>query len=295
MKIVTELYKLKWNIGFCECDPEEFIHNQGLSDIRWMKHPFKDRWFADPFIYKVTDQSIIVFVEEYRYSTRRGVLCELEINKTSMQLCQRRELLSLNTHLSYPIWIKQEGKTYLYPENGESGQLNIYEYNETKHSLSSSQGVILDEAVADSSIVKEGGTYYLVATKYPETEKDLYLYKSDTFNGPYIPVSLKPVQTNPSMSRPGGNWFRVGNLLYRPAQNCNGGYGRSLTIMQANIKDSSMIESECFKVKPKSFTYNLGLHTINFLDGMCVIDAHGYQFPILGRALDFIRKLRNLI
>lgn len=292
MKIVNNLSRRLWNIGFCDYTPEELIKNRSLRAIKWMRHPYKDRWFADPFLFKVTDNAITVFVEEYSYSTRKGIICELEIDRKSMKLCQRRELLSLNTHLSYPIWIRSEGRVYMYPENGEANLLTMYEYNEETHKLIKPK-VILNDAVADSSIIKCGGGYYLVATKYPNTEKELYLYTSHCFDGPYVLVSNDPVQTDWSHSRPGGKWFSIDSQLYRPAQNCRGGYGRNLSIMSTTISESSMSETECFKIEPHSFKYNLGLHTINFLDGICVIDGHGYKYPVMGRVLDLMRKLHS--
>lgn len=292
MRLINELSKQLWNIGFCECNPDSFIKNKGLPRIKWMRHHYRDRWFADPFLYTVTDKKIVVFVEEFSFSLRKGVLCELEIERTTMRLLQRWELLSLDTHLSYPIWMRIDGKTYVYPENGMSGHLCVYEYNEKEHKLYNPTPILMD-AVADSSIIRIGETFYLVATKYPNTQKDLYLYSSSSFWGPYSLTSIRPVQTDKAMSRPGGNWFIVNNQIYRPGQNCKMGYGKSLAILRTFIDDSSYNEAYCFKVEPGSFRYNLGLHTINFLDGLCVIDSHGYKFPMIGRVLDMLRKLRG--
>ena len=292
MQIINELSKQLWNIGFCESTPEEVVQNKRLPIVKWMKHKYRDRWFADPFIYHVTNKTIIVFVEEYNYSTNKGTLCELEIDRKTMILCNRRELLSLNTHLSYPIWLRHEGKVYLYPENGESGRLTMYEYDEQNHCLIS-PNVILEDAVADASIVKVGALYYLVATRYPITQENLYLYKSDSFSGPFSMCSDKPVQTGCSKSRQGGMWFNIGEQLYRPAQNCQGGYGRYITIMHTTINGDVFKESAIVIIKPNTFKYNLGLHTINFHDGLCVIDAHGYNYPVAGRILDSIRRIRR--
>ena len=46
------IYSQFWNIGFTPDKPETVIQNKGVSKINWMKHPYKDRWFADPFVVK---------------------------------------------------------------------------------------------------------------------------------------------------------------------------------------------------------------------------------------------------
>lgn len=53
-----------WNIGFCDLTPDAFISSGKLGRVAWMKNPYKDRWFADPFLLDVTDDSITIFVEE---------------------------------------------------------------------------------------------------------------------------------------------------------------------------------------------------------------------------------------
>lgn len=44
-----------WNIGFCYYTPEKLMDKKELPNIQWMRHPYKDRFFADPFILKITD------------------------------------------------------------------------------------------------------------------------------------------------------------------------------------------------------------------------------------------------
>lgn len=43
-------YSQNWNICFCTLSEEELIANKGIDGVQWLKHPYKDRWFADPFI-----------------------------------------------------------------------------------------------------------------------------------------------------------------------------------------------------------------------------------------------------
>lgn len=280
-------YSQNWNIGFCFLSAEDIVSNKGIKSARWLNHSYKDRWFADPFIYTVTENEIVVFVEELLIEKPKGYLVELVINKHTMRLVKRYVLLELTTHLSYPAFLRYNGKLYVYPENGASGKLNCYEYDELNHKLINPI-CILDEALADSTIYKKGeNEYYLIATKVPVVQEKAYLYKSQSPITQFIPVSDSPVQIERFCSRPAGNWFDIEGQLFRPAQDCVKGYGNAISIMQVD-KIEPYKEHFKFTIKPFSFKYNKGTHTINFFQaesGECltVIDGYGYLRPIMGR------------
>lgn len=290
------LYSQNWNIGFCEQTPKELIQDKKLSTVRWLKHPYRDRWFADPFIYKITEDEIIVFVEECPMDNPKGILCELHIDRKSLRLKNRHVILKLDTHLSYPAIIEHDRKTYVYPENGASGKLNIYEYKEDEHKLVNPV-CILNEAVADSTILQTNEAFFLIATHSDNSQEQAFLYQSKSLFGPFVKCSDKPVQTSRNYSRPAGNWIEVQNHLYRPAQNCMSRYGAAMEILE--IKSlKSYEEQPLFHIEPSCFKYNLGTHTLNFTKDstMAVVDGYGYLHPmfsrIWNRSASFKQKLR---
>lgn len=278
------LYPQNWNIGFVEQKMTDLLDKQQLGRIRWMKHSYKDRWFADPFIYKVTDKEIIVFVEECLISdTPKGILCELHVDRKTMRLRERFVLLELDTHLSYPAIIEKDGIAYVYPENGASGSLKIYRYDEENHQLVAPV-CILNDAVADSTILSVDDTYYIIATKSKESKEKAYLYQSKDLLGEYKLVKELPVQTNRSCSRPAGNWITVSDQLYRPAQDCSESYGGAINIMRV-VSLAPFHEEKSFCIKPEWFKYSFGTHTINFYKdaSLTVIDGYGYLHPLIAR------------
>lgn len=273
-------YNQNWNIGFCEITPDSLIHNKRLPEVQWMKHPYRDRWFADPYLLKITKTEIVVLVEECIINAPKGTICELIVDKATKQLKERRLILELDTHLSYPAIIWHKGNVYVYPENGASGSLNIYEYDEVAHTLINPT-CILNEAVADANIIEVNGHYYMSATKYPNTQADAYLYEADTLFGPYRQIGEKPYQTDKGFSRQGGNWFVVNEFLFRPVQDCRVRYGASMNIMEVKLSKGHIDESPIFSILPCSSRYSEGLHTINFLNDYCVIDSCGYSYPMM--------------
>lgn len=270
-----------WNIGFCDMTPEELVAEKRLKPIQWLKHPYKDRFFADPFIYNVTENEIVVFVEEFVFHNPIGLIVELVIDRASKKLKQRYELLRLPSHLSYPAIIRYEGEIYVYPENGHAGLLNLYRYDAQNHQLIEPE-CILYEPVADSTILKiANDIFMLVATKYPDNQENAYLYQSSSLRGGFELVCNRPLQTFRNCSRPAGDFFSAYGQLYRPAQNCEGSYGASINIMETDLTKG--VEKIAFDLKPQGKRYPIGLHTINFYEGLCVVDGLGYLYPTLGR------------
>jgi len=288
-------YSQNWNIGFCEQTPDYLIEKEELSKVRWLKHPYRDRWFADPFIYRVTEKDIVVFVEECLIDNPKGIICELIIDRKTMRLKERYVLLELDTHLSYPAIVEMGGSVYVYPENGASGKLRIYEYDSENHKLINPV-CILDEAVADSTIISYNGTYYLIATLSECSTDGAYLYKSKDLMGPYTKVAQYPVQKGFNSSRPAGNWIRLNKEIFRPVQNCEKRYGGGMRIMKVkNIIPYD--EHFLFAIVPKSYKYHLGTHTLNYSnDGeLTAIDGYGYFYPTLGRLLKVLFQIKQIL
>ena len=288
-------YGQNWNIGFCEQTPFRLIEDKKLKSVQWLKHPYRDRWFADPFILRVTEAEIVVFVEECLIGNPKGILSELIVDRESKQLKCRHVLLELETHLSYPQILIDRGKIYVCPENGASGRLYIYEYSEGEHRLINPV-CILQENLGDATIVKSDCGYYLLATRYPLLFEDALLYHSNSLFEPFTLVSDMPVEKARSCARPGGAFFYSEGQLYRPAQDCMARYGSALSIMKVGSLSEPLEEELVFRIVPNSFRYNLGIHTLNFGDGICVVDGYGYYYPFLGRIYHCIsNKIKKTI
>lgn len=270
-----------YNIGFMDLSSAGLIEREELPKINWLKHNYKDRFFADPFILDATESRIYCLVEELIYGST-GKIALLEIDRDSYRLIDRKIILDLDTHLSYPAIFTLGGKTYVYPENGQSGTLKSYLWNPEDKSLSLHK-ILANDDLIDSTITEYKKEYYLIGTRIScDCLKNAYLYKSSDIDGPYTPISPDPVISDPVTARPGGAFFRVGDTYYRPAQDCGKEYGVALHIMKINSFEPYR-EEKMFTITPRSFKYRLGLHTLNFHhDNLAVIDSRGYRHPYLG-------------
>lgn len=288
-RLLKYLNNQNWNIGFTTTTPQELVKQKQLGRVEWLKHPYKDRFFADPFIFSANDKEIVVFVEELKFGKPVGRLAELIVDAKSKRLIRKYTLLELDTHLSYPAIIRQGNDVLVCPENGASGKLSLYKYNSKTHKLEFIS-VILEESLADATIQQVGDNFYMFATKVPNTQGDLFLYQSTRFDGDYQEVGL--ISNGRENARPAGDLFEVEGVLYRPAQNCSKGYGGATEVMQVTkCEDGCFEEKHLFSLSPTSFRYNLGLHTLNFHENIGVIDGYGYLYPIMGRLLHFVRRV----
>lgn len=124
-----DFFHKAWALGFVRGGMDAVMSDSPLK-IDVVRNPYKDRWFADPFVLDVTDTKIMLLVEELRYSHPVGRIAKLTIDRKSMAIEKMDIILECPKHLSFPNIFRKGGKVYVYPENCQSGALNIYEYDD---------------------------------------------------------------------------------------------------------------------------------------------------------------------
>lgn len=278
-KILFKYVHRQWNIAIAEYDS-----NFNPFNIRWMRHNYKDRWFADPFIIDETDETFIILAEEYMRDDRKAQLAKLTVIKDDCRLLKNETLLKLDTHLSFPNFIKVEGKTYVYPENGRSGKTTYYELSESLRRV----GVFSSLPLADAVIQEIGGYYYLFFTMGEECNgKRLFVHMSDKPFGPYKPK--QEIVFNDNVARRAGRIFQVENKIISPAQICNNKYGEGVCLQEVICTDGDLMFKEIKRLFPNSKEYPSGLHTFNVYGNHVVIDGYRFNCPLLSRLYFGIR------
>lgn len=71
----------RYTIGILEFDEEIVSLKPNNSSLKyhWIKDDYKRGWFADPFILDVSNNYMILLVEEFVYKLHRGVISKLVI------------------------------------------------------------------------------------------------------------------------------------------------------------------------------------------------------------------------
>lgn len=288
--IVHNLKFNKWNLGFVEESLDNIVKSRFVQ-VHYMKGNNRKQWFADPFILDVTPDKIICLVEELSYNTKKGRIAKLEIDRHTYKLQKVKILLDLPTHLSFPFILRKGDKIYVLPENSSSGCLTIYEYDSKEDSLRPLHKVS-GLPLTDATVFKYGEDAYLCSTQKPSPNGNiLNLFDFDLKS---LTINDSPIQTisfEGNNARNAGEVFKVADNYFRPAQDCNGGYGKGVFLQKISKSiDGVKFEDYC-SFYPNSWIYNMGYHTFNSYKGLTVMDAHGYRFPVCGRILEYGTKL----
>lgn len=283
-----------WNIGFIENIDGLLACNQ--LEIKWMKQSYKKGWFADPFILNITDLNIYILVEEYQYLTQRGCISKLTIDRKTFELKEVKQILCLNTHLSFPAILRYNGEVYIYPENCINGRLIVYHYNpETDQVIPIN--IWCEEPLTDAVLYTKDDTFYLLSTQRPvQNGADLNVYVAcgkspSTWTFEYV----QTIHLSDNSARSAGLPFSYANMVIRPAQNCNEGYGKGIVLQKINHTFSGIELSEMKRFYPTSKIWNDGLHTFNVCEKTVVVDGRRIKYPMLYKTNRFARNMCNYI
>ena len=284
-KLYERITRDRWEIGFVEGGIAAVMTKDSLR-IHWLQHDYQDRWFADPFLLKVTDYEIQLLVEEYRYECPKGRIALLTVDRDTCTLKSLDIVLELETHVSFPALWRNHGKVFVYPESWLSGRLSLYELK-GQHCEPVLGGVICEEPMADAIMTDRFGKPMLFSVK--ENDK-LRIYHLDEKTQRFVLSCEKPFGV--ATARNAGDFFEFEGKVYRPAQVCEQRYGEAVEIQQV-LWDGH----EDFRFVPHKTLYsnhpqlNTGLHTLNSCKGVAVIDVHGWNKPKVVKTILAIKKV----
>lgn len=288
-KTYRKLTSRKYNIGFVENSLKGILQGEPYR-VKWMKHSYTDRWFADPFILDVRGNEAQVLVEEFYDPAGRGRIAKLLIDLDTMQLINTTPVLELNTHLSFPAILRREGRIYIYPENYAGGGLNLYEYlpesNECKRVKH-----LTDELLTDAVYTEMFGEPLIFSTCEPDANGAvLGVYQQKESTGMYQLV--QECKFDEPIARNAGAWFMYEGEVYRPAQDSAVCYGHKLVIQKVRREvDGGFSFREVRRDTSPLKGMGLGFHTFNVYKDHIVVDCQGYRMPFPGRLLYAFRRM----
>jgi len=230
---------------------------------------------ADPFALRVRDEDWLLF-EEMRPGDR-GRLRAALWTENGWKV-QDGEILSLPYHLSWPCTFEVDGKIFLLPETGEAGEVALWECEEFPFRWRKAVVLLSGRPWHDPCLVRHGDLWWLfvspggVSPLDHSAELDLF-YSPDLSTTAFKPHSLNPVSLSVAGARPAGNLFRREGRLFRPAQDCRGGYGAAVLIQRVDrLTPEEYSFATLGRLDPP--TGARGLHTLNALpDGGWVVDV----------------------
>lgn len=281
-------------IGFLNDNQLGLPAAERFNAISWLKTGrYKHGWFADPFFLSVDESKVELLVEEWEYDKKKGRLCILDVERRGekFNLQKVTPILTLDTHLSFPIHIQDEdGELFFYPENYQSGTLKMYHFNRDTLQLENPITIIA-EPLLDTQIVKIGKHYYAMGvikndSKTHDYTRHLCIYKAEQLTGHYELVQI--ISNSKREERGAGHIYEQDCKLYRPAQCCEGDYGKAVITYELQMDDEGhFTEKEVNRFEPiDGARYGQGLHTFNQMNGLCVVDGKDFRRGRISRWLD---------
>ncbi|MDY0276997.1 MAG: hypothetical protein RBQ97_02830 [Acholeplasma sp.] len=264
---------LTYNVGFIEDDIQSVIENgfEG-KNIKWLKHKYKDRFFADPFLWNYDDNYFYVLVEEYLFNEKKGKISLLKIDRNTYTLTNRRVVIEEDFHLSFPFC--ELDSEYVLVESIGSGK--TFQYKLDKKNLNIIQrNVLVDAPLIDPiKFTSLEGDEYIFAGHTSNPSGEIYLYKKE-MNGEYRLIKYIPWKCGKSNSRSAGKIFVYNGSLVRPTQDCVKRYGHQIQLMSINSFDFISIPEIHLRTlnSASSKKFNETMHTFNVYDEIIIVDG----------------------
>ena len=290
---------MQWNIGISRGNIEQIIRDKKCNlSFKWMPLAGKGNSIADPFLFRSREGLLNIIYEDFSMENLKtyGTLKMFTLSE-DFSVIATQKILDTKSHISYPFVFNENGTTYIIPESRKRNKLSSYEFDFKTNTLIKERVLIDNCPLLDSTILKYHDKYWLFATigdnLYDHSK--LYIYYADDLFGPYTAHPKNPVKFSLKSSRPAGNFILVDGEIYRPSQNCEKHYGHAITINKIiKLNEFEFIEQPHLELTAeKGSRFNSGLHTINILDDVIVIDGIRMGFKPIKKMILFFQKKLN--
>ncbi len=295
MGVIKNIYRFftnwRWEVGFLDNTLEGVVNGEPLR-VHWVNLPFRDRWFADPFILDYNEDEIILLCEEYSDEIKKGRIAKVVINRKTYELESWKIVHELPTHLSFPRIIREGEDIYIHPENSASGNHTLYKYDRINDCLVDGS-IICDDPLTDPIMLEHSGKQLLFSTYEPEPNGNtLTVYEKK--NEKYVRVDRFRFDSN--CARMAGDFFKVGDKLYRPAQDCNRGYGKAVILQEVHCDENgnwSFVDVR--RITSPHPVLQWGMHTLNHFKELTVIDVKGPRYSKIAKVIHGIKVLAGKV
>lgn len=284
----TPLYAESWNVAWRRGNPGDILHDKETPfQIIENSYGF---WAADPFPF-CQDGMLYIFAELYDYVLRRG--CLGYCRWTGEGFGPWKKVITEPYHLSYPCIFRQNGEIYIMPESGADHSLYWYRAEQFPDSWVKEKALRRDVVYGDTTIIDHQNCEYALAYDVEDAgDYKLWLLNLQNPQEDRVITSNYPVNT----LRPAGNFFALGDGVYRPAQICIHDYGEGLAFYRCVVEGSDFQETLQQKIYPADLRFDKsiladGIHTYNAAGGIEVIDIKTRRFNLLNFGSRIVGKL----
>lgn len=236
------------------------------------------RYFADPFLFE-KDGVLHVFCEEFPYATGKAVISWFPLDERGAPAQPPRVVLETPCHLSYPFVFQHGGEIWMAPESSGDRSLALYRADPFPHKWTLDRVLVEELDISDATISEHAGRWWMTAATSEDGGSSwdcLSVFVADSPLGPWRRCGDGPVLIDASAARPAGGLYHRDDGLWRPAQDCTGGYGSGLALCRVDRLDETGVDQSVeSRLAPPPGAQ--GVHTINAGGGFETIDVCGWR------------------
>jgi hypothetical protein len=264
----------RWHVGIVRRPIESFLSEGFEPTIEWLPYRRPRGFLADPFLAR-TGAARRLLMEEWDDRSWKGSIVEVDLDEG---MSGQRPTRALNgpTHLAYPFVFEHDGSALCTPENAQRRGVFLYRLDGDRQGWTEHATLLEGVAAVDPTLVHHGGRWWLFcADADDDVNGKLMLWCSPELLGPWEPHPANPVKADIRSSRPAGTPFVFEGELYRPAQDCAGGYGRAVVINKViRLTATEYAEEPVARFAPAPGSrYAAGVHTLAGLGDLTAVDG----------------------
>ena len=266
-----------WRIGWRRpAEGGDVWSRRDLGGERWnvLADP-GDHFYADPFPLFRNGRDWLFF-EDLDHKTGKGIISFVEFGQDGRP-GDAVPVLEEPWHLSYPFLIEQEGEVYMIPEASLSGEIALYRATDFPRGWLKEATLVSGVEAADATVIRHGGRFWMFAVArdgvggYSDT---LAVWHAPALLGPWTAHKENPVLIDDRAARPAGNMVVRDGTLWRPVQDCRGGYGAALGLARIDRLNTRGFEQAVETVlRPNAQWPGRKLHTLNYNGRIEAIDG----------------------
>ena len=234
------------------------------------------RYYADPFPFTHEGRTFL-FCEEFPYATGKGVISVAALDPQGRAETPRI-VLEADCHLSYPLVFRRDGEIWMMPESSGGNRLDLYRAERFPDRWVPDRTLIGGVDISDATPFEAHGRWWMTATtgEGGSSWDCLSLFSAPDPLGPWTRCGDGPVLVDASCARPAGLVRTIGGALWRPAQDCVGGYGKGLALCRIDhVCEDGLDQTVVTRLGPPPGAPSHGVHTLNIGGGFEFIDAVG--------------------
>lgn len=237
-------------------------------------------WAADPFLF-CDGQAVYLFCEMVKKHRKKGVIgCAKWENG---RFTRPKPVLELPHHTSYPAVFRHGTDIYMIPETRQARTVELYRAvrfpDEWAHAGTLLAGREIEDATPFATA--DGVSLFLYEPDDAADLRTLYLAEID-FAACALTDLRRLSAYRARLGRPAGMVMDTPRGLIRPTQHSVNRYGERIVYKRLDLS-SGYAEYDVATLSPGSIRLNvrrrlLGVHTVNRLDGIEVIDVFYRRF-----------------